>query len=260
MPSPPEFLDGPAEIGIAEVLQKVEAEHPAQADGHVTVPGEIEVDLQGVAEGAQPGQADVQLLGLGGKHQVRHAAHRVGDEQLFGKPQNKPADALGSERGADLPLVDLLGHVVVLDNGPCNKLGEKGNVQRQLDKAPGRLAPVPVDVDHVGETLEGEKGNAHRQGNARQWDLQRKGPVHRGEKEIGVLEQGKQAQIYHHRGGHHPSVPSLGGNRQQPSRGVVDQGGKQHQQHVDRLPESVEQETGREQQKILALCAGDDPR
>src|SRR5699024_6126479 len=95
VPPPPELFDGRADVGVLEVLQKLEAEHPPQADGHVAVAGEVEVDLEHVAHRANPGGPGVQLGGGGGEHQVRHAAGGVGDEQLLGKPDHKPADAVG---------------------------------------------------------------------------------------------------------------------------------------------------------------------
>ena len=46
VPAPPELGDRPRDVRVVEVLQEVEAEHPCQADGHVRVAGEVEVDLQ----------------------------------------------------------------------------------------------------------------------------------------------------------------------------------------------------------------------
>ena len=61
MPAPPELGDRPGRVGIIEVLEEIDAEELGQPDGHVRVPGEIEVDLQRVAGDPQPGQAEVQL-------------------------------------------------------------------------------------------------------------------------------------------------------------------------------------------------------
>ena len=55
VPAPPEVGDRlRAEYGPVEVLGKPEAEHPAEADRHVGVAGEVEVDLQRVGERAEP--------------------------------------------------------------------------------------------------------------------------------------------------------------------------------------------------------------
>ena len=54
MPPLPEFVNGTGEVGIAEILQKVEAEHFAQTDGHVGIARKIIVDLHGVGDRAHP--------------------------------------------------------------------------------------------------------------------------------------------------------------------------------------------------------------
>ena len=55
MPAPPELGDTFGDIGIVEVLQKMKAEHAAQANGHVRIGGEIKVDLEGIGQGSYPG-------------------------------------------------------------------------------------------------------------------------------------------------------------------------------------------------------------
>lgn len=54
VPPPPEFGDRVGAIGIPKVFRKVKAQNPPQAYGHVTVTGEIEIDLQEEAHGGQP--------------------------------------------------------------------------------------------------------------------------------------------------------------------------------------------------------------
>ena len=97
---------------------------------------------------------------------------------------------------------------MVLDDGACNKLGEERDIQCQLQKTAGHLFPFPVDVDDVGKPLEGEKGNAHRQGNACQWDFQGKYLVDRGEKKVRVFKDAQHAQVQSDRACYHQLVPS----------------------------------------------------
>ena len=54
VPAAPELLDGVGDVRPAEVLRKAEAEHAPEADRHVGVAGEIEIDLQRVADDAEP--------------------------------------------------------------------------------------------------------------------------------------------------------------------------------------------------------------
>ena len=54
VPPPPEVGDGHRQVGMVKVFQEMETKHAAHADGHVTVAGEVEVDLQSVGHGPQP--------------------------------------------------------------------------------------------------------------------------------------------------------------------------------------------------------------
>ena len=58
VPPPPEFRDGFGDVRVVEVFQESEAEHLTHADGHFRIAGKVEVDLQGVADAAQPGHGD----------------------------------------------------------------------------------------------------------------------------------------------------------------------------------------------------------
>ena len=64
MPAAPEFRDRLRNVGIVEVLQKIESQHLAKSDRHIGVSGEIKVDLEGIADGADPG-GEAALLGNG---------------------------------------------------------------------------------------------------------------------------------------------------------------------------------------------------
>src|SRR5690606_6911763 len=55
VPPTPELGDALADIGLVEVLVKTEPHHQPQANGHVRIPGKVEVQLRGVGQNAQPG-------------------------------------------------------------------------------------------------------------------------------------------------------------------------------------------------------------
>ena len=55
MPAPPELGDALGDVGVVKVLQKVEPEHAAQANGHVRIGREIKVDLEGMGQGSYSG-------------------------------------------------------------------------------------------------------------------------------------------------------------------------------------------------------------
>ena len=55
VPAPPKILDAVRQIGMVEVLWKMETEHLANANGHCAVAGEVEEQLQRVGAAADPG-------------------------------------------------------------------------------------------------------------------------------------------------------------------------------------------------------------
>ncbi len=50
MPTAPELLHAGGNEGIIEVLFEIEPEDPAEADGHIAVAREIEIDLERVGQ------------------------------------------------------------------------------------------------------------------------------------------------------------------------------------------------------------------
>src|SRR3546814_7245499 len=81
VPAPPELGDALADVRLVEVLDKAEAHHQAEADRHVAIAGEIEIQLYGIRERAEPG------IGGGRMRERERMADprldRVGDEQLL---------------------------------------------------------------------------------------------------------------------------------------------------------------------------------
>src|SRR5262249_49775600 len=54
VPATPEVLQAAGEIRPTEVVGKIEAECRAQSDRHQRIAGEIEIDLHGIGDGADP--------------------------------------------------------------------------------------------------------------------------------------------------------------------------------------------------------------
>ena len=51
----------PGDIGVVEVAQELEAQHPSQAHRHIRIAGEVKVDLEGKGQHAQPGPGHGQV-------------------------------------------------------------------------------------------------------------------------------------------------------------------------------------------------------
>jgi hypothetical protein len=92
VPAPPEFRDALRLVRRVEVFGELEAEHEAEADRHVRISGEIEINLEGVAEQTIPGIEPMERFRA--KSRVGKFADRVGEENLFrqtkGKEENSP--------------------------------------------------------------------------------------------------------------------------------------------------------------------------
>ena len=85
VPAAPEVGEGVGLVGGVEVLGDGKAEHEANADGHVGVGAEVEVDLQGVGEESVPcvERADGGRVEAG----IGDLAAGVGKEDLLGESQ-----------------------------------------------------------------------------------------------------------------------------------------------------------------------------
>src|SRR5262245_66079918 len=55
VPASPEVLHRLRHVRPPEILREAEAEHSPEAEGHVRISGEVEIDLQRVADDAKPG-------------------------------------------------------------------------------------------------------------------------------------------------------------------------------------------------------------
>ena len=76
MPAAPELAHGLRDVGEVEVLEELEAEHLAEPDRHVRVAREVEVDLQRVADDAEPGERGVESSSGPAQHWVSYVVIR----------------------------------------------------------------------------------------------------------------------------------------------------------------------------------------
>src|SRR5213593_208857 len=79
-------------VRAVEVLGQLDAEEPAQADGHVGVAAEVEIDLERVAEQGEPCVRDVERPHVS-KHRVDQVPEPVRDEDLLGEADAEEEDA-----------------------------------------------------------------------------------------------------------------------------------------------------------------------
>jgi len=196
VPPAPELLDGPGNIGIIEVFHELEPEHVPKADGHVRVAGKIEINLQGVAQDAEPGHRGGKEFGRNGEDLVRRQGYHIGDEHLFAQPDDEPAYPFGKPLHAHGSVEQLVRDILIPDDGAGHELGKQRDIQgRRRQGALGRRLP-PVNVHDVGNAVEREKRNADGQVHAPDRKLRPtelgKHQIQVGDKKIGVFEDDEQ--------------------------------------------------------------------
>ena len=195
VPAAPELGDRLADVRIVEVFEKLEAEHFAETDRHIRVAGEIEVNLQRVANRAHPRTGGGQLARCIFEYAVRNLREHVGQQHLFAEPEQEAADTLGKLRKRVLSHGKLHVDIVVAYDRACNQLREHGDVQRQRKQIVLRRNLSAVYVNDVAERLKRVKRDADRHDNVRHRNAQSEQAVRRADEEIQILEYTQQAQI-----------------------------------------------------------------
>ena len=256
MPAPPELGDGGGGVRVAEVLRGGEAEHGGKTDGHVAVTGEIEVDLHEAGQSAQPAGADVPAAPQG-EHLARHCRGGGGEEDLLGKADDKPPQAQGQLPGARLPGGKLGGEPAEAGDGPRRHLREKGHIQQNIQKGPGRPAGPPAYIHHVGDALEGKEGDAQGQRPAQKRQLLTQ-QIAQGEgEEVQIFEGSQDGQMAGDGSGQSGAGPPGPGSQQ--AGQIGHQGGQKKQRQSPELAEGVEHQPGQGQKQIFPPDAGDEP-
>ena len=255
MPPPPEFRDAFGQIGVIEIFREMEAKHPPQADGHVGIPGKIEVNVQGKGNGIQPGEHH----GRSRAFPIELYKHRqiVCQNDLFRKAHEKPPQTLPHSFPAVFPTVQLPGHVPVADDGAGNELGKQGNIGTEGNGIFLGRHRAPVHVHGVADTLKGIEADAHRQSQPQQGQRQSRGGIDADEKEVSILKKSQQP----HADDNGYCQPRLFVGFASPdgkAAKIEYADGKNHQPQQFRLPPAVEKEAGKKQHGVFPPPGGEE--
>ena len=194
VPAPPEIADRHRAVRRVEVERQAQPEHQRQADRHVGVAGEIEVDLQRVGAGGDPrlGRGQRRGGGLARTADRPTIASVSASATFFATPitnSTKPRDRfshISGRRGSSAELVDDL---VVPHDRPGDELREERHEHAEVEEA----VDVPVaapQVDQVGDLLEHEEADAQRQDQVPRLEQLSPSSAYGGAaEEVGVFEQ-----------------------------------------------------------------------
>ena len=158
MPAAPEFSDALGDIGIVEVLQELEAYHAAKADGHVGISREVEVNLQRERRSTYP-TADKGQIAAGGGIHVPELAYGVGYQYLLADTYHKALDAGGELIYAAGAEAELVGNILVADDGTRDELREQRDECAEADIVLLHVGVAAIDVYGVAHRLEGIERN-----------------------------------------------------------------------------------------------------
>lgn len=160
VPPPPEITDRHRPVRMVKVLRNVKAEPSAHANGHIGISREIEVQLEGVGQGQDPGTGPGGV-GLQGR---KHFSESIGQNDFLGQSPGEFQASGADVLEGDGPGGQFRFHFVVLDNGALCHFREKGQVQRQFEKVCLCSAPSGVYIGEIGQGRECVEGDPQREG------------------------------------------------------------------------------------------------
>ena len=161
MPAPPEIAGAGGFVGAVEILRQLDAEKASQADGHVAIAAEVEIDLQREAEEGEPGGHHAHMDGVADER-MDEGGDAVADQNFFGEADGEEIDAVFPAR-ADAGLRDageLRDELVVAGEGAGDEVREEGNEAGEAPEIALGFGGAAIDVDDVGNGLEGVKRDA----------------------------------------------------------------------------------------------------
>ena len=131
VPFSPEILDRHSAVRITEIFAEREAKQMPDADGHITVPAEIVIDLQRIADRAEPHQSPIgEPAGkMVIEYTVCNISYSIRDQDLFCKPGDKTAQSGARFLGRAAAVIDLIGNIVIFNDRSCDQLREERDIQ-----------------------------------------------------------------------------------------------------------------------------------
>ena len=253
VPALPELADVQALVRRIEVERQLDVEHQRHARGHVAVAGEVEVQLEGVAQRHKPRLRGVERL-RGAKARLHGHAERVRDDDLLEQAQRERVEARGEVvevEAAVLRVRELRHDLAVEHDGARDQLREERDEERVVEDVVARHRAL-VAVNHIGELLEGEERDAQRQRHVVEREREAKRAVHVRDEEVVILEVEQHAEVEGEAQQHQRQADALARRREHAlAERVVDQDAAHDDRHIARVVVAVEHERRQHQKELV---------
>ena len=196
-----------------EVLREHEPEHQAEADGHVGVAAEIEVDLERVRRDAVPRLERTERARL--EREIGDLPAGIGQQHLLRQAEREERDAARELRRRVRPAPELVLDLRVADDRTRDQLRVHRLEAQEIDEALDGRRIAAIDVDDVAQRLQDVQADAERQRHAQRHiepELGQPEPVDEAvvavDAEVEVLEEGQQREVRADRDDQRGPLPS----------------------------------------------------
>jgi len=260
MPAAPEVGHAQRGIRAIEVFREAESHHASQADRHVRIAREIEIQLKGVGNDAAPCEERREFVGRKAEDAVGENAKRIGEQQLLRQAEREPVESGEEALDRMLARLDLLSDIVVTNDGAGDQLREQEYIQGTIEESARRHGAALETVDQIADAVEGNEGDTEQERNMGRLDM----PVMQAFKrldnldddEVQILREYKRCDVEHDSGGQHRFLhprraARLGRDHQ--GYAVIDKGPGNQEHDIDRLAPGEKQDACRQRNVIADL-------
>ena len=172
---------------------------------------------------------------------------------FFARPAT-PHDAGVDVLEADRPVRQLRRHRPVADDRPRDQLRKIHDVERERHRRTLRIGDAAVDVDQIGQDVEGDERDAQRQRHVRVGKRPAEDRLEHHvevvDQEVGVLEQDQDEEISRDRPLDQPLAPLAVGRRDRLTEHEVGGDRRQHQDDRDPAAPHIKHHAGGDQHQV----------
>jgi hypothetical protein len=266
VPAAPKIRDAEGFVGRVEILRETDTEKIAEADCHVAVPGEVKIDLIGVAEDAEPGAEGGEMRGVfpGG---IDDGGDGVGEEDFFhhadgeeGPADVEPAGAIGV-----IEIIEIGFDLTEANDGSGNELRKERDVAGKFPEIARGSDDATVGVNHIADGVEGVEGDADGKNDVERGRVDGNVEPRRDlgkarDGEIEIFEEAEEKKIYGDGEDQEEfAATRVSGTEHAEAGKVADRGGESHEGAEFVVPRAVENVAGDGEPDVAVLFCAETP-